>query len=112
MTTHPRTPEVVGVAVTRPHAMRLLFDDGAVRDVQFTPSESHGPMVLPLNDPEYFARVAVDPELRTVVWPNGLDLAPEVLHGDYEPENPIRSEERREGKECVRKCRSRLSPSH
>src|SRR3546814_15214529 len=104
--------------------MRLLFDDGAVRDGQFTPSESHGPMVLPLNDPEYFARVAVDPELRTVVWPNGLDLAPEVLHGDYEPENPIgfcditpaehgvRSEARRVRKECVSTCRSRLSPDH
>src|SRR3546814_17682390 len=89
MTTHPRTPEVVGVAVTRPHAMRLLFDDGAVRDVQFTPSESHGPMVLPLNDPEYFARVAVDPELRPVVWQNGLVLAPAVLPGAYDQEYPI-----------------------
>jgi hypothetical protein len=89
MTAHSRTPEVVGVAVTRPHVMRLLFDDGVIRDVQFTPSGDHGPMVLPLNDPDYFARVAVDPELRTVVWPNGLDLAPEVLHGDYEPANPI-----------------------
>jgi hypothetical protein len=69
--------------------MRLLFDDGAIRDVQFVPSDGAGPMVLPLNDPDYFARVAVDPEARTVVWPNGLDLAPEVLHGDYEPENAI-----------------------
>lgn len=89
MTPNSRTPEVVGVAVTRPHVMRLLFDDGVIRDVQFSPSADHGPMVLPLNDPDYFARVTVDPELRTVVWPNGLDLAPEVLHGDYEPANPI-----------------------
>lgn len=89
MTTHSRTPEVVGVAVPRPHVMRLLFDDGVIRDVQFAPSNDHGPMVRPLNDPDYFAQVTVDPELRTVVWPNGLDLAPEVLHGDYEPANPI-----------------------
>lgn len=89
MTTSPRTPEVVGVAVTRPHVMRLLFGDGVIRDVQFTPDEEHGPMVRQLNDPDYFARVAVDPELRTVVWPNGLDLAPEVLHGDHEPANPL-----------------------
>lgn len=89
MTAHSRIPAVVGVAVTRPHVMRLLFDDGVIRDVQFAPSDDHGPMVLPLNDPDYFARVTVDPELRTVVWPNGLDLAPEVLHGDHEPANPI-----------------------
>jgi hypothetical protein len=36
-------------------------------------------------DPDYFARVSVDPEAGTVVWPNGLDLAPDVLHGDEEP---------------------------
>lgn len=89
MTTHSHIPAVVGVAVTQPHIMRLLFDDGAIRDVQFSPSADHGPMVLPLNDPDYFARVTVDPELRTVAWPNGLDLAPEVLHGDYKPANPI-----------------------
>jgi hypothetical protein len=29
--------------------------------------------------------VRVDPELGTVVWPNGYDLDPDVLHGDYEP---------------------------
>ncbi len=85
MTAIGPTPEVVGVAVIRPHVMRLLFGDGEVRDVQFVPSGGRGSMVEPLNDPAYFAQVRVDPDARTVVWPNGLDLAPEVLHGDYEP---------------------------
>jgi hypothetical protein len=30
----------------------------------------------------------VDEEARTVVWPNGLDPAPELLHGDCEPVVP------------------------
>lgn len=69
--------------------MRLLFDDGMVRDVEHVPGESSGSMVKPLEDPQYFAKVRVDRGARTVVWPNGLDLGPEVLHGDYEPENPL-----------------------
>jgi hypothetical protein len=35
-----------------------------------------------------FRRVRVDAELRTVVWPNGFDLDPEVLHGDHKPTPP------------------------
>jgi hypothetical protein len=42
-------------------------------------------MAEPLQDPAYFAKVRVDPELGTVVWPNGYDLDPDVLHGDFEP---------------------------
>jgi hypothetical protein len=34
----------------------------------------------PLNDPAYFAQVAVDPEAGAVVWPGGIDLAPEPLY--------------------------------
>jgi hypothetical protein len=89
MTTYPPTPTVVGVAVLRPHVMRLLFDDGVVRDVQYTPGEADGSLLKPLDDPAYFAKVRVDADAGTVVWPNGLDLAPEVLHGDDEPANPL-----------------------
>ena len=83
------TPAVVGVAVIRPHVMRLLFDDGVVRDVEFAPGEGQGSLIEPLNDADYFARVAVDADARTVAWPNGLDLAPEVLYGDHEPAVPL-----------------------
>jgi hypothetical protein len=32
-------------------------------------------------DPDLFRQVAVDPELGTIVWPNGADMDPDVLHG-------------------------------
>lgn len=34
----------------------------------------------PLHDPGYFAQVRVDPEVGAISWPNGADLAPEVLY--------------------------------
>jgi len=40
-------------------------------------------MFEPLKNPVLFATVAVDHV--TVVWPDGLDLDPLVLHGDLEP---------------------------
>lgn len=89
MTASKSAPAVVGVAVLRPHVMRLLFDDGVVRDVEFVPGEATGSLLTPLVEADYFAQVRVDVDLRTVVWPNGLDLAPEVLHGDHEPENTL-----------------------
>lgn len=84
-----RLPVVSGVAVLRPHVMRLLFDDGVVRDVAYAPGEQAGSLFAPLADPEFFAQVRVDAESGTVVWPNGLDLAPEVLHAGVDPEQPV-----------------------
>lgn len=79
----------MGVAVIRPFVMRLLFDDGVVRDIRYAVHEGQGSLLEPLRDATYFAQVRVDPEAGTVVWPNGLDLAPEVLHGDYQPNDPL-----------------------
>jgi Protein of unknown function (DUF2442) len=69
------------------HTLRVRFDDGAEREVDLS-DVMFGPMGEPLKDPEFFRRVRVDAELRTVVWPNGFDLDPEVLHGDFEPTSP------------------------
>ena len=65
----------------------LRFADGTARDVDLT-DERYGEIFEPLKDPAFFRQVRVDPELQTVVWPNGFDLDPEVLHGDYEPTPP------------------------
>jgi len=34
------------------------------------------------DDPELFRPVRVDEELGTIVWPNGADMDPDVLHGE------------------------------
>jgi hypothetical protein len=40
------------------------------------------------HDPNYFARVTVDPEAGTITWPDGLDLAPEPLYEEAR-RNPV-----------------------
>jgi hypothetical protein len=66
------------------YRLRIGFSDGSSRDVDLT-GELHGPIFEPLVDPDFFAQVRVDDGLGTVVWPNGADLDPLVLHGDFEP---------------------------
>lgn len=86
-----RIPRPVAVEVVPPYAIRVTFDDGVVRDT-YLEDRLWGPMFEPLKDPAYFAQVRV--EDGDVVWPNGLDLDPLVLHGDFEPvshEAPHRS---------------------
>lgn len=74
--------EITAVEHLGGHRLRLTFADGLVSDVDLADrfKTPRGPMFEPLRDVKYFARVSVDPELGTVVWPNGADLAPEVLH--------------------------------
>jgi hypothetical protein len=75
---------VTAVEVLGHYRLRLGFSDGSLRDVDLA-GELHGPVFEPLADPGFFAEVRVDDELGTVVWPNGADLDPLVLHGDFEP---------------------------
>lgn len=75
---------VTSVDVLGHYKLRLGFSDGSTRDVDLA-GELHGPVFEPLADPGYFAQVKVDDQLNTVVWPNGADLDPLVLHGDFEP---------------------------
>lgn len=56
----------------------LQFNDGAEGVVDLG-DELNGPVFEPLREPAEFARVRVDPEIRTIAWPNGADFAPEFL---------------------------------
>lgn len=64
--------------VRGPHTLWVVFNDGTSKTVDLTPLLD-GPIFEPLKDPAFFARVTVDPICRTIVWPNGADLAPEAL---------------------------------
>ena len=75
---------ITSVEVLGHYRLRLGFSDGSSREVNLA-GELRGPVFEPLADPEFFAQVRVDDELGTVVWPNGADLDPLVLHGDFEP---------------------------
>ena len=66
--------EIVGAYV-----LRILFDDGIVQTIDFRPVLA-GKMFGPLRDPDLFNRVAIDPEVKTLVWPNGADFDPATLH--------------------------------
>lgn len=76
------------------HRLRLEFNDGLVREVDCA-FLLRGTLGEPLRDPTYFRQVRVDGELGTVVWPNGLDPAPEVLRGDHEPPGAARNNPQR-----------------
>jgi hypothetical protein len=57
----------------------LRFDDDLSGEIDLE-DELWGPVFDPLRDVEEFAQVRADPELETVVWPNGADFAPEFLY--------------------------------
>lgn len=73
--------DVTAVEVIGDHRLRLTFEDGTVGDVDFSGGEWRG-VFEPLRDPDYFARVELDPEAGTIAWPDGLDMAPEPLYAE------------------------------
>jgi hypothetical protein len=65
--------------------VRLKFTNGEQRVVDLEPY-LRGPIFESLReDPELFRSVRVDEELGTIVWENGADIDPDVLHGEYLP---------------------------
>ncbi len=70
---------VTDLAVIGDHRLRLIFEDGAQGEVDFSHWTWRG-VFEPLGDPAYFQQVRLDAELGTIVWPNGADIAPETLH--------------------------------
>ena len=57
----------------------LRFNDGAEGEADLR-DELSGEVFEPLKDLSRFRRLRVDPEMQTLVWDNGADLAPEFLY--------------------------------
>lgn len=81
----PRVPDlypvITGVQVLSHGLLALTFADGSRGNVDLSHliRKPEG-VFVPFTDPEFFAQVRVDSESGTVVWPNGVDLDPDVLY--------------------------------
>lgn len=60
------------------HSLSLRFNNGSAKVVDLLPLLD-GPVFEPLRNEACFAQGALDSVCGTVVWPNGVDLAPEAL---------------------------------
>ena len=73
---------VTGVRVVDGYRVELTFSDGVGGIVDLANRiVGRGGVFAPLENPEFFRRVAVDNELGTIVWPNGADFCPDTLYG-------------------------------
>ena len=65
--------------IVGPYILRVAFDDGTEQIICFEPI-LHGGLFGPLRDLGLFNQVRLDPEVHTLVWPNGADFDPATLH--------------------------------
>ena len=72
--------DVVEVQPLDGHRLQLRFEDNVEGVVDIAQLVQFTGVFAPLAANDFFARVRADPELGTVVWPNGADLAPEFLY--------------------------------
>ena len=74
---------VTSVEIVAPYTLRIKFDDEAERTISFEPV-LHGYYYSPLRDLNVFNQVRIDPEIQTLVWPNGADFDPATLYHWHE----------------------------
>jgi hypothetical protein len=74
-------PDVKFVQYLIDYQLELTFADGVTGRIDLAPwIISKGGVFAPLEDKAFFARVSVNPEIGTIVWPNDVDFDPEVLY--------------------------------
>ena len=77
---------IQSVEPLRDFLVRLTFSDNSEKVVDLEPY-LHGPVFEAIRtDRRLFRSVRVDPELGTIVWPNGADVDPDVLYKGLLPE--------------------------
>jgi len=65
--------------ILKPYTLLVRFDDGTEQEINFE-QVLGGEMYRPLRDLDLFNQVKIDPEVHTLIWPNGADFDPDTLH--------------------------------
>lgn len=72
--------DIVEVRPLGGHRVFLRFEDGIQGELDLGEMIRFTGVFEPLKDEREFAKVRVEPECGTIVWPNGADLDPDVLY--------------------------------
>ena len=67
------------VEIVADYTLRVSFDDQTEQTIDFRPVLA-GELYGPLRDLSFFNQVRIDPEVKTLVWPNDADFDPAILH--------------------------------
>lgn len=65
--------------IVAPYTLLVRFDDRSEQIINFRPILA-GELYGPLCELSFFNQVRVDPEVHTLIWPNGADFDPATLH--------------------------------
>ena len=65
--------------IVAPYTLNIRFDDQTEQTINFEPI-LRGEIYGPLRELSLFNQVRLDPEVRTLVWPNDADFDPADLH--------------------------------
>lgn len=74
--------DVVEVEARENFRIWVRFEDGLQGEVDLSDLVGKGVFHRWLANPAEFAQASVDPESGTVIWPGGLDVAPDRLYAD------------------------------
>ena len=76
-------PRIVSVRHIQDYQLEMVFTNGTRAKLDFRHRiVGRGGVFTPLEDVDFFRRVRVDPEAGTLVWPNDVDLDPDVLYSE------------------------------
>lgn len=74
-------PRITHVKYIKDFWLVLTFSDGTEAEVDFRDRiMGRGGVFTELENLQFFSQVSVDPEAKTLVWPNGVDFCPDVLY--------------------------------
>lgn len=73
-------PQISNIEVLDNYRIKLKFNDGITKVVDFQRFIGNDPLTKPLADKEYFKKVKLYDRGRGIYWENGYDFCPDYLH--------------------------------